>query len=67
MTTTGRATAESAGVTYEDFLQAYANETLTGRLVTVEEVAALAAFLVTDLARSITGNLINVDGGSLPY
>lgn len=67
MTTTGRATAESAGVTYEEFLQQYADETLTGRLVTVEEVAALAAFLVTDLARSITGNLINIDGGSLPY
>ena len=67
MTTAGRATAESTGVSYEEFLQAYADETLTGRLVTVEEVAALAAFLVTDLARSITGNLINIDGGSLPY
>jgi enoyl-[acyl-carrier-protein] reductase (NADH) len=30
-------------------------------------VAALAAFLVTDLARSVTGNMINIDGGSLPY
>jgi NAD(P)-dependent dehydrogenase (short-subunit alcohol dehydrogenase family) len=67
MTTTGRATAESSGLTYEEFLQLYADETLTGRLVTVEEVAALAAFLVTDLARSVTGNMINIDGGSLPY
>jgi NAD(P)-dependent dehydrogenase (short-subunit alcohol dehydrogenase family) len=67
MMTAGRATAEATGGTYEDFLQLYADETLTGRLVTVEEVAALASFLAGDLARSITGNLINIDGGSLPY
>jgi NAD(P)-dependent dehydrogenase (short-subunit alcohol dehydrogenase family) len=67
MMTAGRAAAQASGLTYEQFLQQYADETLTGRLVTVEEVAALAAFLVSDLARSITGNMINIDGGSLPY
>jgi 3-hydroxybutyrate dehydrogenase len=35
----------------------------TKRFVTVEEVGALAAFLCSDAARSITGVLMSVDGG----
>lgn len=35
----------------------------TGRLVTVEEVAATVAFLASDGAASITGAVIGVDGG----
>ena len=35
----------------------------TKRFVTVEEVAALAVFLAGDLAGSITGAIIPVDGG----
>jgi NAD(P)-dependent dehydrogenase (short-subunit alcohol dehydrogenase family) len=38
-----------------------------GRLVTPEEVAALAVFLATDAARGITGQAINVDGGSVMF
>jgi NAD(P)-dependent dehydrogenase (short-subunit alcohol dehydrogenase family) len=34
-----------------------------GRLVTAEEVAALAVYLMTDDARSITGSVFTVDGG----
>jgi 3-hydroxybutyrate dehydrogenase len=37
------------------------------RLVTPEEVAALALLLSTDDARGITGQAINVDGGSVLY
>lgn len=37
--------------------------TKTGRMVLVEEVAGLAAFLATDQANSIIGQVIVVDGG----
>jgi len=33
------------------------------RLATIEEVGAVAAFLCTDLARTITGSVLHVDGG----
>ena len=35
----------------------------TRQFVTVEEVAELAAYLCCDLARSITGTTISIDGG----
>ena len=37
-----------------------------GRMIKPEEIAALAAFLVSDLAASITGAEILVDGGQTP-
>ena len=37
------------------------------RLVTVEEVAAMALLLASDDGRGITGQAINVDGGSLMF
>jgi 3-hydroxybutyrate dehydrogenase len=33
------------------------------QFVTVEEVAALAVYLASDAARSITGTVISMDGG----
>ncbi|TYB39280.1 SDR family oxidoreductase [Micromonospora sp. AP08] len=41
----------------------YAGKTALGRLGTVEEVAAVALFLVSDLSSYVTGETINVDGG----
>ena len=35
----------------------------TKQFVTVEEVAALAVYLAGDMARSITGSIISIDGG----
>jgi 3-hydroxybutyrate dehydrogenase len=35
----------------------------TKQFVTVEEIAALAVYLAGDLARSITGSIISIDGG----
>jgi NAD(P)-dependent dehydrogenase (short-subunit alcohol dehydrogenase family) len=37
------------------------------RLVTVEEVAAVALLLASDEGRGINGQAINVDGGTLMY
>ncbi|MFQ5498900.1 MAG: SDR family NAD(P)-dependent oxidoreductase [Candidatus Zixiibacteriota bacterium] len=39
------------------------NETVLGRLGTPEETASVIAFLCSDLARHITGEVIRVDGG----
>ena len=41
------------------------NEIVLGRLGQPEEVANVVAFLASDLARHITGQVINVDGGQL--
>jgi NAD(P)-dependent dehydrogenase (short-subunit alcohol dehydrogenase family) len=37
------------------------------RLVTPEEVAALALLLASEEGRGITGQAINIDGGTIPY
>ena len=55
------------GITYEQFLQNYANESMIKRLNTVEEVAAMALLLASDVGGGITGALINVDGGTAAW
>ena len=35
----------------------------TKQFVTVEEIAGLAVYLTSDLARSITGAILSIDGG----
>jgi 3-hydroxybutyrate dehydrogenase/3-oxoacyl-[acyl-carrier protein] reductase len=63
----GPAAAEAAGITYDEFKQAYANESMIKRLNTVEEVAAVAVLLSSELGGGITGALINVDGGTASW
>ena len=53
-----------AGITYEQFLDNYAQESAIKRLNTVEEVAAMATLLASEIGGGITGALINVDGGT---
>jgi 3-hydroxybutyrate dehydrogenase len=67
MKSAGPAYAESAGITYEQFLQTYADESMIKRLNTVEEVAAMAVLLASDLGGGITGSLLNVDGGTTSW
>jgi 3-hydroxybutyrate dehydrogenase len=63
----GRAYAEGSGLTYEQFVAMYADESAIGRLNTVEEVAGVAVLLAGPLGGGINGALINVDGGTAPY
>ncbi|HSJ72996.1 MAG TPA: SDR family oxidoreductase [Miltoncostaeaceae bacterium] len=57
--------AEGAGVTPQELRSAMAAGTLLGRLPGPAEVAALAAFLASDRAASMTGTVANVSSGAL--
>jgi len=63
----GPQAAAGAGITYQQFLDNYAAESAIKRLNTVEEVAAMATLLASDLGGGITGALINVDGGTAQW
>jgi len=63
----GPQAAAGAGITYEQFLANYAQESAIKRLNTVEEVAAMATLLASDIGGGITGALINVDGGTAQW
>ena len=64
MMTGGPEAAKSAEITYEQFLENFANESMIKRLNTSEEVAAMALLLASDHGAGITGALLNVDGGT---
>ena len=57
------ARAKLKGISIEQQKVLMENEYPHKRLITVEEVAATVDFLLTDQAASITGHLLNVDGG----
>lgn len=67
MQITGRSAAEASGLSYETFLDGYAQKTLTKKINRVEEVAATAMLLISEAGGGITGTAINVDGGTMPY
>ena len=57
-------TMEARGLTREQVI----NDVLlaaqpTKQFVTVDEIAALAVYLAGDMAKSITGSIISIDGG----
>jgi 3-hydroxybutyrate dehydrogenase/3-oxoacyl-[acyl-carrier protein] reductase len=60
----GPQAAAGAGITYQQFLDNYAQESALKRLNTVEEVAAMATLLASEVGGGVTGALINVDGGT---
>lgn len=55
--------ADREGLSRDDVYARWASETPIGRIATVEEFAAVAAFLVSAPASYITGAAIPVDGG----
>ena len=63
----GPGAAAAGGITYEQFLDGFAQEAMIKRLNTVEEVAAMAALLVSPAGGGITGSLLNVDGGTAAW
>jgi 3-hydroxybutyrate dehydrogenase len=63
----GPSFAEQNGISYEEYKQAYTKDAAIRRLNTVEEVAAMAVLLASDVGGGITGALLNVDGGTAPY
>lgn len=67
MQTAGRSAAQAAGITYEEFLDGYAQESMIKRLIKAEEVAAMAVLLVSGAGAGITGSLLNVDGGTASW
>ena len=63
----GPLAAAGAGITYQQFLDNYAQESAIKRLNTAEEVAAMATLLASEIGGGITGALINVDGGTAQW
>lgn len=57
------ARAQKTGIDQEEYYKASARRVPMGRLITEEEVAAAATFLVSDKASSVTGAAFPVDGG----
>jgi 3-hydroxybutyrate dehydrogenase len=64
---TGPDSAASMGLDYEGMLDMFAQESAIKRLNTVEEVAAVAVLLASDVAKNITACMFPVDGGTMPY
>ncbi len=60
----GPIAAESMGISYEEFKDNYAQDAAIKRLNTVEEVAAMALLLASDLGGGITGANLAIDGGT---
>jgi NAD(P)-dependent dehydrogenase (short-subunit alcohol dehydrogenase family) len=57
--------AEVLGVSWEQWLELLASRTHPRRLLAMEEVADLAAFMASDKAGGITGTTVNLTMGSL--
>jgi 3-hydroxybutyrate dehydrogenase len=63
----GPSTAAAMGMTFEEMVALYSSEAATKRPTTVEEVAAVAVLLASEVGGGITGSAISVDGGTSAY
>ena len=63
----GPATAEAMGMTFDEMIDMFAQETAIKRPNTVQEVAAMAVLLASDAGAGVTGATLSVDGGTAPY
>ncbi|MBB1029735.1 SDR family oxidoreductase [Dietzia sp. SLG310A2-38A2] len=63
----GPATAEAMGMSFDEMVALFSQESSIKRPNTVEEVAAMAMLLASDAGAGITGALLSVDGGTASY
>ncbi|MCY4198655.1 MAG: SDR family NAD(P)-dependent oxidoreductase [Gammaproteobacteria bacterium] len=63
----GPRTAEAMGMTFDEMVDLFAQESAIKRPNTVEEVAAVAVLLASEAGAGITGGTLSVDGGTAPY
>lgn len=63
----GPNTAKAMGLTFEQMVDLFAQESAIKRPNTVEEVAAMAVLLASEPGGGITGAMLSVDGGTAPY
>jgi NAD(P)-dependent dehydrogenase (short-subunit alcohol dehydrogenase family) len=59
------ARARTSGMTWEQFQEVLASKTHTRRLMTLAEMANVAAFMASDRASGMTGTTVNLTMGSL--
>ena len=65
---TGPDSAVAMGVDgYDALIDIFASESAIKRANTVEEVAAVAVLLASDVAKNMTACMFPVDGGAMPY
>jgi 3-hydroxybutyrate dehydrogenase len=64
---TGPESAKAMGISYDEMIGVFTQESAIKRCNTVEEVAAMAVMLASDAARNFTGGMFAVDGGTMPY
>jgi NAD(P)-dependent dehydrogenase (short-subunit alcohol dehydrogenase family) len=63
----GPRTAASMGMSLDEMIAMFSQESAIKRPNTVEEIAALAVMLASDAGAGITGACLSVDGGTAPY
>ncbi len=63
----GPTTAKGLGMTFEEMIDMFAQESALKRPNTVEEIAAMALLLASDAGAGITGAMLSVDGGTAQY
>lgn len=64
---TGPDSAREMGLTFDQMVDQFAQETALKRITTVDEVAAVAVLLASEVGAGITGAAYNVDGGTAAY
>ncbi|MGA7396000.1 MAG: SDR family NAD(P)-dependent oxidoreductase [Solirubrobacterales bacterium] len=57
--------ADARGLTTDEVIKKFLRIQPLGRMVTTEEVGALAAYLASDAGAPITGQGLNIDGGAM--
>ncbi len=63
----GPPAAEAMGITYDQLLDQFAQESAIKRLNEVEDVAEVCVLLASEAGAGISGSLLSIDGGTAPY